>query len=366
MSIIDTVVIGAGVIGLACAAALAESGHEVLILETQGGIGTGISSRNSEVIHAGIYYPKDSLKARACVRGNSLLQQYAKKHSVPHKMVGKLIVATTPDEEQTLINIKDKAEKNGVNDLRWLSSTETKNMEPALECMAALLSPSTGIIDTHSYMLSLLGKAENYGAVLVRYCPVLSGEASYNGVTLHLGDTDKSSITARHVIIAAGLASTHIARALNLQNIPQDYLCKGSYFSLTGRSPFSRLIYPVPVPGGLGVHYTLDMAGRGRFGPDVEWIEEEDYDVKLEKRANFATAIQRYWPGCHADSLQPAYAGIRPKICSPGTPDADFLIMDESHHGAKGIIALLGIESPGITSSLALAEIVRDAVNEMN
>lgn len=362
MSIIDTIVIGAGVIGLACAAALAEDGRAVLILEAQDGIGTGISSRNSEVIHAGIYYPQGSLKARACVSGNALLQRYAQKHNIPYRMTGKLIVATSAAEEQTLAAIKDKAAKNGVADLHWLSGAETRNLEPALQCTAALLSPSTGIIDTHAYMLSLLGKAEAHGAVLARHCPVLSGEVTRDGIVLHIGDHDRSTITARHVIIAGGLSSPDIARALGLRNIPQNYLCKGHYFSLTGRTPFSRLIYPVPVPGGLGIHYTLDMAGRGRFGPDVEWIEEEHYDVGAERRDAFTAAIQRYWPACRADNLQPAYAGIRPKICAPGAPDADFLIMDETGHGAKGVIALLGIESPGITASLALADIVRQAV----
>ncbi len=362
MDIIDTIVIGAGVIGLACAAALAENGHTVLILEAQEGIGTGISSRNSEVIHAGIYYPQGSLKARACVRGNALLQQYAQKHNVPYRMTGKLIVATSTEEEATLATIKEKAHNNGATNLRWLSGTEAKQLEPDLKCVSALLSPSTGIIDTHAYMLSLLGKAEDHGAAFARQCPVLSGGVTSDGIILHIGDQDRTTLIARHVIIAGGLSSPGIARKLGLQNIPQNYLCKGNYFSLTGRTPFSRLIYPVPVPGGLGIHYTLDMAGRGRFGPDVEWLEEEDYDVREERRDAFAAAIQRYWPGCRAENLQPAYAGIRPKICAPGTPDADFMIMDEATHGAKGVIALLGIESPGITASLALAEMVKQAV----
>lgn len=364
MDFIDTIVIGAGVIGLACAAALAEDGHAVLILETQDAIGTGISSRNSEVIHAGIYYPQNSLKTRSCVRGNALLREYAQKHNVPFRMAGKLIVATSAAEENTLTAIHDKAVSNGVNDLRWLSGREAKQMEPSLHCTAALLSPSTGIIDTHAYMLSLLGKAEAYGAVLARGCPVLSGTVTDNGVVLQIGDPDRTVLTARHVIIAGGLSSPAIARALGLKNIPQDYLCKGSYFALTGRMPFSRLIYPVPVPGGLGVHYTLDMAGHGRFGPDVEWIENEDYNVEKHRREAFTAAIQRYWPDVRADNLQPAYAGIRPKICAPGTTDADFLIMDETTHGAQNVLALLGIESPGITASLALAEIITQAVKD--
>lgn len=362
MDIIDTVVIGAGVIGLACAAALAQSGRTVLILEAKDSIGTGISARNSEVIHAGIYYPYGSLKAHACVRGNALLQQYAQDHGIPYHMIGKLIVATNAGEEETLATIQSKAAHNGVTDLRQMSANEVKNLEPSLKCTAALLSPSTGIIDTHAYMLSLCGKAEACGAMLARRCPVLSGESIDQGTLLHLGDSDHSTIIARHVIIAGGLSAPNIARTLGLQNIPQTYLCKGHYFSLTGGTPFSRLIYPVPVSGGLGIHYTLDMAGRGRFGPDVAWINEENYDVATERRINFAAAIQRYWPDCRAENLHPAYAGIRPKICPPGAPDADFLIMDETKHGAKGIIALLGIESPGITASLALAEMIRTAL----
>lgn len=366
MSVVDTIIIGAGVIGLACAAALSEAGREVLILEASGSIGAGISSRNSEVIHAGIYYPQNSLKARSCVSGNALLQDYVQKHNVSHKMVGKLIVATNADEEETLSAIKKRAENNGVTDLRWLTGGEARNLEPALQCVSALLSPSTGIIDTHAYMLSLLGKAQTQGAVLARHCPVLSGEITDQGIVLKLGDQDRSTITARHVIIAGGLSSPAIARALDLRNIPASYLCKGNYFSLTGRSPFSQLIYPVPVPGGLGVHYTLDMAGRGRFGPDVEWIEEENYDVSAQKRGAFADAIKRYWPGIRADDLQPSYAGIRPKICAPGEPDADFVIMEETQHGAKGVVALLGIESPGITASLALAQMIKQIVTAEN
>lgn len=364
MDHIDTAIIGAGVIGLACAAALAETGHDVLIVEKEDTIGTGISSRNSEVIHAGIYYPQDSLKARACVTGNRMLQAYAQKHGVDHRKTGKLIVATSTDEEETLDKIRQKAINNGVTDLQFISQGEIRTLEPELNATAALLSPSTGIIDTHGFMLSLRGKAESYGAMLALKCPVRSGEVTDNGITLHLGDEDQSVITAKHVVIACGLSSPGIARKLSLKNVPQGYLCKGHYFSLSGPTPFSRLVYPVPVAGGLGIHYTLDMAGRGRFGPDVEWIDQENYDVPEEKRAAFAAAVQRYWPACRADNLHAAYSGIRPKICAKGAPDADFYIMEEKDHGVPGVMALLGIESPGITSSLALADMVKEKINQ--
>lgn len=361
---IDTVIIGAGVIGLACAATLAEAGHDVLILEKESSIGTGVSSRNSEVIHAGIYYPQGSLKARACTTGNQLLQDYAQKHNVPYRMVGKLIVATSADEEETLANIEKKAIANDVHTLQWLSKAETLKLEPELKCTSSLISPATGIIDTHAFMLSLRGKAETHGAMLALNCPVISGTPTADGIMLQLGDQDSSTITARNIVIACGLSSPDASRKLGLSNIPQEYLCKGHYFSISGRTPFSRLVYPVPVPGGLGVHYTLDMAGRGRFGPDVEWVETENYDVPETKRETFAAAIQRYWPDCRAENLEPAYAGIRPKICAPGQPDADFVIMDETEHGIPGVISLLGIESPGITSSLALAQMVKEKITQ--
>ena len=361
---IDTVIIGAGAIGLACAAALAEAGHDVLILEKESSIGTGVSSRNSEVIHAGIYYPQGSLKARTCTTGNQLLQDYAQKHNVPYRMVGKLIVATSTDEEQTLASIEKKAMANDVHTLQWLSKVETLKLEPELKCRSSLISPATGIIDTHAFMLSLRGKAEEHGAMLALNCPVISGSPTTDGITLQLGDQDSSTLTARNVVIACGLSSPEVSRRLGLNNIPQEYLCKGHYFSVSGRTPFSRLVYPVPVPGGLGVHYTLDMAGRGRFGPDVEWVETENYDVPETKREAFAAAIQRYWPNCRAENLEPSYAGIRPKICAPGQPDADFVMMDEAQHGVPGVISLLGIESPGITSSLALAQMVKEKIRQ--
>lgn len=354
----DTVIIGAGVIGLACAAALAQAGDSVLIAEAGSMIGGGISSRNSEVIHAGIYYPQGSLKARACVQGNAMLQDYARAHQIPYRMVGKLIVAAHQAEEKTLSDIAVKAQNNDVNTLLFLSGAEARQREPQLQCTAALYSPQTGVIDTHALMLSLLGKAQDHGAMIAYNCPVLSGEHSEGLTTLQMGDSDKTILRTRRVVIAAGLSSSSVATSLGLQNIPPTYLCKGDYFSLSGAAPFTHLVYPVPVAGGLGIHYTLDMAGRGRFGPDVTWIAQEHYDVADDKRALFAQAVQRYWPGCRAENLQPAYAGIRPKIVPQGHADADFTILDETAHGSPGVIALLGIESPGLTSSLALAAMV--------
>lgn len=355
---VHTVVIGAGVVGLACARAVAMAGHEVLILEAAKIIGSGISSRNSEVIHAGIYYPKHSLKAELCVQGNRLLQNYAAKNGVPHKMTGKLIVATTPEEEATLGSIREKAEANGVQDLKLLSAAEAHALEPELKCSAALLSPSTGIIDTHSLMLALLGEAEANGALLALQTKVLQGEQTDLGVLLKIEDEEPFYVLAQNVIVAAGLSAPAISRSLGLKNIPQEHLCKGNYFSLTGPAPFSRLVYPVPVAGGLGTHYTLDLGGRGRFGPDVEWIEEENYDVDETRREGFAQAVRRYWPACRANMLEPSYSGIRPKIGEKGAKEQDFLILQENN-----IVALLGIESPGLTSCLAIADKVAGMLN---
>lgn len=358
---VDTVVIGAGIVGLSVARSLALSGREVLVLEAEKSFGTGISSRNSEVIHAGIYYPQNSLKAKLCVIGNRLLRAYAESRHVPFKITGKLIVATSHEEESSLDVIHARAEANGVHDLKRLSKAEVLALEPELSCTSALLSPSTGIIDTHALMLALVGDAEAHGALIAYRTPVLYGEETGDGTKLQLGGQEPFQLTARHVIIAAGLATPRIAKALKLNHIPEGHLCKGSYFALNGRAPFSRLVYPVPVPGGLGVHYTLDLGGMGRFGPDVEWIDEENYHVDPSRREDFARAVQRYWPACTAERLEPAYSGIRPKICAKGEKDQDFSIMGADVHGRAGVVALLGIESPGLTSALALAEVVTQA-----
>jgi L-2-hydroxyglutarate oxidase LhgO len=355
---IDCAVIGAGVVGLAIARALATSGREVVVLEAAGAIGTGISSRNSEVVHAGMYYAKDSLKARLCIAGNRSLRAYCADHGVPLSLVGKLIVATDADEEAQLAAILDKGRANGVSGLHAIPAAEARALEPQLNCTAALLSPDTGIVDSHALMLALLGDAEAHGASVAFHAPVVGGQ----GTVLDVGGAEPMRLECRSVVVAAGLQAPAVARALGLPNVPADYLCKGNYFTLGGRMPFSRLVYPVPVAAGLGVHYTLDLAGRGRFGPDVEWVEREDYVVDPRRADSFYAAIRRYWPGLADGALEPAYAGIRPKINAPDQPARDFLVHGHSDHGVPGVVALYGIESPGLTSCLALAEMVREMV----
>lgn len=357
---VDCAIIGAGVVGLAVARAMAMSGREVVVLEAEGAVGTGISSRNSEVIHAGMYYPAGSLRARLCVRGNRLLREFAASHGVAFRMTGKLIVATEPDEEAKLGEILARGRANGVEGLRAISAAEAMAMEPQLACVAALHSPATGIIDSHGLMLALQGEAEEHGAVIAFRAPVTGGRAIDDGVELEVGGADPVRLVARTVIIAAGLRSCPLARSMGLAHVPRDHLCRGNYFSLTGRMPFERLVYPVPVAAGLGVHYTLDLAGQGRFGPDVEWIEAEDYTVDPSRCRSFYAAIRRYWPGLPDGALEPGYAGIRPKIHGPGEPAADFAVHASDRHGVPGVVALYGIESPGLTCSLALAEMVRE------
>ncbi len=361
MEKVDCVVVGAGVVGLAVARALQLRGREVLILEAQDAIGTGTSSRNSEVIHAGIYYPKDSLMARACVAGRRMLTAYAAERGVPFRNCGKLIVATTAAETEQLGSIKARAETNGVEGMRLLSASEALGLEPNLACTAALLSPSTGILDSHAFMLALQGDAENAGALLALCAPVTGGEVTPAGIVLDVGGADPMRVTATLVVNAAGLFAPQLARLMRGMPpglVPTPYFAKGSYFTLPGRAPFSRLIYPVPVPGGLGVHLTLDLGGQARFGPDVEWVEEIDYRVDPARATSFYDAIRRYWPDLKDGSLQPGYSGIRPKIVPKGAAGQDFVIQVPSVHGVPGLINLFGIESPGLTSALALAEVV--------
>ena len=362
METVDCVVIGAGVVGLAVARALALAGREVIILEAAEGIGTGTSSRNSEVIHAGIYYPKGSLMARACVEGRRLLYDYCKEHGVPHRNCGKLIVATNGQESDLLQSIKGRAEANGVEGMQLLSGNAATQLEPNLRCTAALLSPATGIVDSHSYMLALQGDAENHGAMLAVHSPVTAGRAVDGGVELTVGGTEPMTLRCRLVINSAGLYAPDVAAkiaSMPSDKIPTAYYAKGNYFTLTGRSPFTRLIYPVPVPGGLGVHITVDLGGQAKFGPDVQWIDSIDYSVDPHRSDKFYDAVRKYWPGLEDGALQPGYAGIRPKIVPPGAAAQDFTITGPADHGVPGLIHLFGIESPGLTASLSLAEHVR-------
>jgi L-2-hydroxyglutarate oxidase LhgO len=361
MDKVECVVVGAGVIGLAVARGLAQAGREVIILEAAEGIGTVTSSRNSEVIHAGIYYPAGSLMAQMCVGGKRALYSYCKEHGIPHRNCGKLIVATTPKETEKLQSIRAHAEANGVTDLEVLTGAEARVLEPALNCEAALLSPSTGIIDSHAYMLALRGEAEDSGAACAFHTPLLHARAAEGRIEIDAGGDTPTTLECRLLVNAAGLNAPAVARNIDgmpIELIPPAYLAKGSYFSCSARSPFSHLIYPVPVPGGLGVHLTLDMAGQARFGPDVEWVERVDYAVDPARAERFYPAIRRYWPALPDGALAPSYSGIRPKIVPPAVAAQDFLIQGQRDHGVHGLINLFGIESPGLTSSLAIADYV--------
>jgi L-2-hydroxyglutarate oxidase LhgO len=363
MDKVDCVVIGAGVIGLAAARRLAQAGREVVVLEAAEGIGTITSSRNSEVIHAGIYYPAGSLMARMCVSGRQMLYEYCREHGVPHRNCGKLIVATTAKETEKLQSIRTHAEANGVLDMQTLSGGDAHALEPALNCDAALLSPSTGIIDSHAYMLALRGDAEDAGAAFAFHTPLLAARAVHDGIELDAGGETPMNLACDLLINAAGLSAPAVARGIDgmpIDLIPHAYLAKGNYFSCSARAPFSHLIYPVPEPGGLGVHLTLDMAGQARFGPDVEWVDHVDYAVDPARAERFYPAIRRYWPTLPDGALMPSYSGIRPKIVPPAVASQDFLIQGPKDHGVAGLINLFGIESPGLTSSLAIADYVGD------
>ncbi len=374
---VDCVVIGAGVVGLACARALAAGGRDVLILEAANRFGSGASSRNSEVVHAGLYYRPGSLKATLCVRGRALLYEYFAARHVAHRRCGKLVVATSAAQFDGLTTIAATARANGVDDLRLIETAEAQTFEPALNCVAALFSPSTGIVDSHALMLSLLGDAEADGAVLAVNTPVIAGALGNDGIMLETGGPEPMRIKARTVVNSAGLAAPAVAaglRGLQPAHVPHAFYAKGSYFSLRGRTPFKHLIYPVPEPGGLGVHLTLDLHGRARFGPDVEWITPEldeacaglphplSYRVDPARTEGFQAAIRRYWPALPNDALDPDYAGIRAKINAPGDAAADFRIDGPAIHGVTGLINLFGIESPGLTSCLAIADAVLEAL----
>ena len=357
MEELDAVVVGAGVVGLAVARALAMAGREVVVLEAEDAIGTLTSSRNSEVIHAGIYYPKGSLKAQTCVEGKTLLYEYCVSHGVPHRRSGKLIVATDAAQLSELEGIQAKAHANGVTDVVWMTREQALALEPELACVAALYSPSTGIIDSHALMLAYLGDAEAHGAMLALKSPLGRVEISSRGFVLHVAGSEP--VAARVLVNSAGLRAPSIARRIEgypSERAPGEFYAKGNYYSLARRSPFSRLVYPVPEPGGLGVHITLDLAGQARFGPDVEWVERIGYDVDPRRAERFYAAIRRYWPGLPDGALLPGYAGIRPKTAGPGAPAPDFEIQGPRAHGIPGLVHLFGIESPGLTASLSLAE----------
>jgi L-2-hydroxyglutarate oxidase LhgO len=361
---VDAVVIGAGVVGLAIGRALALRGLETLVLERESGRGTGISSRNSEVIHAGLYNPPGWLKTRLCVRGRELLYPYCETHAVPHQRCGKLVVATSVAQVPALQTIEAQARANGVGDLRWLAAEEAQALEPALRCAAALLSPATGIIDSHALMQALQGDLEAAGGWLAVQSPVLGVVSTGDGHVIRVGGAVPSGLHARIVVNAAGLWATEVAShidGLAQADVPQAHCAKGNYFSLATRSPFNHLIYPVPEAAGLGVHLTLDLAGQARFGPDVEWIApaspaEIDYRVDASRAAAFETEIRRYWPALPHAALQPAYSGVRPKLRGPGVAAQDFVLQGPAQHGLAGLMNLFGIESPGLTASLAIAE----------
>jgi L-2-hydroxyglutarate oxidase LhgO len=359
MEQVDCVVVGAGVVGLAVARALAMAGREVIVLDRAEGIGTETSSRNSEVIHAGIYYPANSLMARFCVAGRRMLYPFCEEKGVPHRNCGKLIVATNDQEDGMLAGIQKRAETNGVEGMRVLTAAEAMAMEPALRCTSALLSPMTGIVDSHSFMVALQGDAENHGAVCVFFSPMLSARVVDRAIEIDVGGADPMTLRCNLLVNSAGLHAPDLARrivGMPEDRIPGAYYAKGNYFSLSGRSPFSRLIYPVPVPGGLGVHITVDMGGQARFGPDVEWIDTIDYTVDGSRADGFYDAVRKYWPELKDGALTPGYAGIRPKIVPKGAPGQDFVVQGPQTHGVPGLINLFGIESPGLTASMAIAE----------
>jgi len=393
-NVLDCVVVGAGVVGLAVARALALAGREVVVLEAAEGIGTGTSSRNSEVIHAGIYYPKGSLKARLCVQGKQALYAYCAERGVPHRRCGKLIVATEAAQLATLADIRAKAAANGVGDLKHLSRQEAQALEPEIECVGALLSPSTGIIDSHAFMLALQGDAEHAGAVFAFFSRVARARVVDGGFEIEVQTLDvqptstgtpgaAASETAgssghesaelsststwhtRTLINAAGLHAPDVAariEGLDARHVPRAHYARGHYFTLSGRPRFQRLIYPVPQPGGLGVHLTLDLQGQARFGPDVQWVDGIDYTVDPRRADAFYAEVRRYWPALPDGALQPGYAGIRPKLAGPEAPNLDFRIDGPAQHGVPGLVNLLGIESPGLTASLAIGDVVAEVL----
>jgi L-2-hydroxyglutarate oxidase LhgO len=355
----QVLVVGAGVVGLAIARQAALAGHDVIVTEAESHIGSGTSSRNSEVIHAGIYYPTGSLRERHCARSRCMLYAYCDSHGVPYRKVGKLVVIGRDEDRPSLEKLFAQATRNGVEGLRMLEGAEAMRMEPALVCVGAFHSPETGIIDSHRYMLALQGDLEDRGGVLAFNTPVESIARAPAGFAVHFGGDEPGTLTVDAVVNSAGHGAQTLARATEgypAERVPPHFLAKGNYFAYTGRPVFSRLIYPAPVPGGLGTHVTLDLAGRMRFGPDVEWIDHFDYAVDPRRAATFYKAIRTYWPGLPDDSLSADYSGIRPKLTGPGEPAADFIIDTPAEHGVPRLVHLFGIESPGLTASLSIAE----------
>lgn len=359
MERVGAVVVGAGVVGLCVARRLALAGSEVVLLEAAAQPGTGASSRNSEVLHAGLYDPPGSLKARLCVEGHRALTAYCEARGVAVSHCGKLVVATDEGQLQALRTLRARAEANGVLGLEWLDAGAARRLEPRLRCTAALLSPGTGLVDSHGLLRALRRDAEAAGAALALKSPLVGGRRTAAGLEVDVGGDEPTTLLAERVFNCAGLGAHRVALAfegLRREAVPPLHLAKGSYFSLSGPAPFSRLVYPVPAPGGLGVHLTLDLAGQARFGPDVEWVDREEYGVDPRRADAFAAEVRKYWPGLPDGALQPAYAGIRPKLSGPGQPARDFLIQREDAHGIPGLVNLLGLESPGLTACLALAD----------
>jgi L-2-hydroxyglutarate oxidase LhgO len=356
---LDAVVIGAGVIGLAVARALALAGREVVVLEAEPSFGTHTSSRNSEVVHAGIYYPTGSLKARLCVAGKHALYAYAEANEVPHARLGKIVVATRDEEIPALEKLLVQAAANGVNDLSWLDRSEIAELEPDVRAVRGLLSPSTGIVSSHDLMASFRREAVERGAHFAFSTPVLAGKLGADGMELSLGGAEPTTVRCRTLVNAAGLHAPDLSRTLvglREANVPRAHYAKGHYYVLSGRSPFRRLVYPLPIPGGLGVHVTLDLGMRARFGPDVSWVEGIDYRFDESRERDFYAAIRAYYPGLPQGSLEPGYTGIRPKLGPAGGAFQDFVIEGPAQHGFTGFVALYGIESPGLTASLAIAD----------
>jgi L-2-hydroxyglutarate oxidase LhgO len=363
MDQVDCIVVGAGVVGLAIARSLALAGRETLVLEAETAFGTGTSSRNSEVIHAGLYYPTGSLKAKLCVEGRRLLYAYCASRGIAHRKLGKLIVGTRPEHEKKLAEIERRAHANGVENVVRIGAAEAQRLEPALRCVSALHSQETGIVDSHGLMLSLIGEIEAAGGMIAYGSPLARARRADALWHVTTAGSGAAEIGCQWLINAAGLGAQEVAAAIEdlpRAHIPPRILARGCYFSLGGRAPFTRLIYPVPVDGGLGVHLTLDLGGQAKFGPDVEWIDRIDYTVDPRRADSFYAEIREYWPQLRDGALAAAYAGIRPKLSGPGEPARDFRIDGPHVHGIDGLVNLFGIESPGLTSSLAIGAHVRE------